>query len=814
MASSMFKRILSLNLAVLLGLTLTVPAMALGIPLGEEPDKQMQIIPSEDFLSLDPGVVSETFLSGRYADRELDEQLLLLGTTDPYEITVNGSTFLSNETKTGSGASGSWIYYPDRNTLYLQNYVGGSISSQGSLTVYANGTVSVTASDGNDQGEHGISSTGNLRIWVLENAVLSVSGGNGPNGGGNAVYSSGGSISCLSNGEACFSGGNTTESSSKTGGSGILAYYVLMLDGSNITCNGGDGVYYGGYGADAYSVTVNVTDGQFTGGRGSYGGSGILSSYGGATVSNSTVTCNGGNGEKNGGHGLYIYGGTLNLDGDYITCNGGAGKNNNGGHGIYAYSIEGISNSGNVVLKTGYVLANGGNGSTEASSAPELHTGGRGICTTASISIYTDCTLTGGNGYNSAAGITYGKNCTFDLVNVTVRKQGIFTSNSKPIMSYPGASVATLHAHTSSKETDNSIEITINEYTLTFSGNGGTLDGKESFSDTAPYPTYYNLPDYPFTRDGYALMGWSLVADASSSYTSQVVPLNDRRFPKADFTLYAMWASTDGNPVILNGLDGRLAGTLLYESYQEAVTLPEKLDYESNQLLAWNTEIIPKEDPDTHLFSGIWHEGGETVVPTDTPTILYGQSVGTGSYAVYHLGSGTAPQGGTLLVQGTRATGSGLQVLTPDKTQVSAPDGLSLAGWATSENSEVQYECGEKVTLKSGTVTHLYACWEDVAIETETDHGLQISFTPSQKSVCITAPENWGEASGAKLLVAALYASNNQLLQATAQDLSADRTELTLTYDTDTVPILRIFALDQDQHPTGTHVELDLKTLE
>lgn len=788
MASSMFKRILSLNLAVLLGLTLTVPAMGLEEICGKEPLSLEEAI--EEARAMQQA--REEFLQ----DAE-EDQILLFAETPAF--VVDGSSQVSGtEDVSGTG----WTYDAGENVLSLTDTYGGApLQIYSGLTIRIEGDVTIQSPDSESFGNSAIYHTfptgvtpeegDELVIEVAAGSSLKATGGYGKFGGGSAVRSTY-DVSIHSEGTITLQGGNSLYHGYTSSGESKQAYAGDGINANNITITG---------------QNISAAGGNILTSHPSYGHAGNgLSAKEHISVSGRDFTFTGGTSGFYGGYGAYTTGTISVSANDADFCGGEAFR---GGYGIFSSGdviLNPVSAKGDIVLVPGHIFAKGASGDLTSG------TGGRGIATLGSLSVRSDCTIQGGSGSTNSAGITYGKNCYFGLVNALIRGQG--PSDAYPISYYEGASEVEFHDHVSTQIKGGWMMVTINEYTLTFSGNGGTLDGKESFSDTAPYPTYYNLPDYPFTRDGYALMGWSLAADASSSYTSQVVPLNDRRFPKADFTLYAMWASTDGNPVILNGLDGKLAGTLLYESYQEAVTLPEKLDYENNQLLAWNTEIIPVEDPDTHLFSGIWHEGGKTVAPTDTPTILYGQSAGDGSYAVYHLGSGTAPEGGTLLVQGTRAAGSGLQVLTPDKTQVSAPDGLFLAGWATSENGEVQYECGEKVTLKSGTVTHLYACWEDAAIETETDHGLRISFTPSQKSVCITAPENWGEDSGAKLLVAALYASNNQLLQATAQDLSADRTELTLTYDTDTVPILRIFTLDQDQRPTGNHTELDLKTLE
>lgn len=89
--------------------------------------------------------------------------------------------------------------------------------------------------------------------------------------------------------------------------------------------------------------------------------------------------------------------------------------------------------------------------------------------------------------------------------------------------------------------------------TVTLKGNGGTLDGMTEekivvYSEEEPL----NLRDYPFTRDGYVLVGW--VSDLNSMKYEAGADETLAKTGSYD-TLYAVWLQVpkDGNYIIIQG---------------------------------------------------------------------------------------------------------------------------------------------------------------------------------------------------------------------------------------------------------------------
>jgi len=788
--------LLHLSLTVLLALALAVPAMAREYAVGA-PEERVKLLAEE----LPPAAEEDPaeLLEIRQAMLDLED------TNEPLSLMSTGIAFsLDNGTQVSGDteASGTgWTYTAEENLLVLTSeYGGGRIDISCGLTIRIEGDVTIAAPNSETYGDsairHTITSVGEpgesdtLLIEIPKGSSLTVTGGYGYYGGGSAI-SSDHDVRINSQGTVTLTGGDSYypgytsagESKHAYAGHGLKAVDIT-LSGSGISANGGgfrttiSSFGYGGSGLFATGhVFLHGSDFSLFGGRGSY--------YGGYGINTKTVTVQA---ER-----------VSALGGNAATC---------GGHGIYA--------SGNVYLTSGSITASGGDGNTAANSGG---IGGRGVATLGSFYVSATATLTGGNGYACAAGVVYGNTCNFGLANVTVQGRGqieVF-----PVKYFTGAT-ATIsyheHVHAPTSDDKTTLIVRINEYEMILDGNGGTFNGSEQLSmEKSPYPTYYDLADYPFTMSGRALMGWGS-SSTTEANSNNLLPLNARVHPKADrATLYASWTSTDyeKNLIILNGLEGRLENNYLYESYaNHPVTLPTELDYGSttDALLAWSTEIVPEADEDTHIFSGQWFSGGDEITPQESiPTILYGQAESDGSYVLYHPNGGTLKDGGTLLVQGSRTGNSDLQVLTPDGSCLTAPEGLVFAGWATSAEGAVQYEGNDSLTLTDGTVTHLYACWEPPTLETVTDTGLTIAFQPFSKTVQITAPADWGEAPDAQTLIAGLFTEDGRLLQV---DLGTPGTEsLELTYTSDTPPVLRVFALDKTHSPAAKKTELALSSL-
>ena len=285
----MMKKLISLNMALLLAVLSAYPALA------AEADGDWQAEYPDSI--------------GRLAEKELGDGPSLLEDEEAYTITVNGTSFQSDTEAAGT----NWVYDPDENILWLNGYSGGSIVAGGDLTIYSLGTVTVTGAGGT-YGASGISVNGLLQLYVW-NGILTVQGGSGTAKGGDGVASLGCICSCR--GTARFFGGATTASASgddvRSGGDGVYGRSLVMLLGSGITATGGDGNISGGCGVISSAVYVYNP----------------VSSWG-TQYAAVDCTIQGGNGGTYGGPGIY-YGSECVLE--------EANMNILGGSGSYGYAI-------------------------------------------------------------------------------------------------------------------------------------------------------------------------------------------------------------------------------------------------------------------------------------------------------------------------------------------------------------------------------------------------------------------------------------------------------------------------------------------
>ncbi len=193
------KRLLCLNLALLTALVLALPAAA-----AEPADLR----------------------ASRIEDAEPAE----LQAAATFYITVNGTRFLSNAARSGTG----WSYDPVTASLTLRDYDSGPIRASGDLRIYSFGTTTVTGTDGN-YGQAAILGDTEIDLFV-QSGSFTARGGNGVSKGGDAISAS--QTLCSSKGTALFVGGNATGNSA-LGGDAIHGKSLVYLSGSGITARGG-----------------------------------------------------------------------------------------------------------------------------------------------------------------------------------------------------------------------------------------------------------------------------------------------------------------------------------------------------------------------------------------------------------------------------------------------------------------------------------------------------------------------------------------------------------------------------------------------
>lgn len=83
-----------------------------------------------------------------------------------------------------------------------------------------------------------------------------------------------------------------------------------------------------------------------------------------------------------------------------------------------------------------------------------------------------------------------------------------------------------------------------NKYTVTFHGQGGTVEGnKDSYTQELTYDLTYTLDANKFTRDHYDFVGWSTSDDDEAEYvvTDGTYTLNDNLAESGNVDLYAVW---------------------------------------------------------------------------------------------------------------------------------------------------------------------------------------------------------------------------------------------------------------------------------
>lgn len=603
--SVMVKRLVSLNMALLLLILSIQPALAVGTFTDWQEREPMADSGQADFDGIE-----------RLAEKEFgaDDASLFSDTEAAYEISVDGEAFLSDTDAYGNG----WEYTAEDNTLWLENYSGGAIRSDGDLDIYSFGTVTVTGSSGTT-GSSGIFVNGLLTLYVPRGS-LTVRGGNGTTKAGDAVTSAACICLCYPPATASFTGGATTgtdASASTFGGDGIYGLYLVELIGSGITVVGGNGAKkYGGSGVYSAKVyvhnPVDIMDTEYA-----------------------SVDCliHGGNGATYGGPGIFYSSkcefGEANID-----------------------VVGGSNASGDYYIP--YLYDN-------AASSPTLsvHTTQKAYTNAYCIRVkqYT-LLLRGNGGYRNGASstsLTGYYPSTYCLTDYQFQ-QNNYTQVGWSVRA-TGGSLEPLNLWIT-PTTPTSLYarwVATDSGDILLNGLDGTLDNGEryqKFSGTQislPYQLTYEDPDEE-------LLGWCTVADATPSdldiYHGQWYSGGDAVAPDSSAPIvlyahpqaggqYAVYHPTqgtvaNGGTIIVQGTSSTRSDLTVYTPGSSAVTAPDGYELagwsetENSQTVDFKAGAFLSLSPGTvqHLYA-VWEPAGYTFQPEDGITIISRPSIKT-----------------------------------------------------------------------------------------------------------------------------------------------------------------------------------------
>ena len=83
---------------------------------------------------------------------------------------------------------------------------------------------------------------------------------------------------------------------------------------------------------------------------------------------------------------------------------------------------------------------------------------------------------------------------------------------------------------------------TAKTYTITYHGNNGSYNGKETYEDTVQWGVDYEVSTNFFTRSGWKFRGWNTKADGTGKDWTGKIGQNEAWRVDSDVTLYAQWS--------------------------------------------------------------------------------------------------------------------------------------------------------------------------------------------------------------------------------------------------------------------------------
>lgn len=534
--------------------------------------------------------------------------------------------------------------------------------------------------------------------------------------------------------------------------------------------------------------------------KGSYGGAAVDVVGNVNIITQGTFSATGGKGNEYGGEGVFVEGSLkLYIKGTFSAI-GGYG-NEYGGDGLDA-------------CETLYVYSIGTDATLKAIGGDGSNNGGYGGWGIGAGNVYlddlNDCYVQGGAGENPQPAIFSMGSCEFGLINAHIKSGNPGSVDAIVFDESVDKRIWYYDEHTSFSGEFGEYFISINEYTMTLQGNGGTQGTLTSLSFKNYYPKGYYLPDYIFSRDGYTQVAWS-------DDSNEIVPLTAYYTPGEDVALKAEWEETQAGDILLNGIWYTFDdGNYFKKTNNEAVTLPDTLKSGDDQvgLIGWHSNTDFGVDENGVIGAeNKWYMTGDTVEPdSNNPTVLYAKEKGsTACYALYHTGRASTKAGSKLIVQS--ASPSDLSVINAED-YMTAPDGYSLAGWATQENGSVTYNAGEAFGLDIGDVLELYAVWQLPG--TRYGSGDVCAWADSKtKTIRIEPQEEWynNESDGISYIAGAVYDENGQMISCVTisnQEL-IEKGFVELHYTGKIPTVAKLFTLNSNYQPVSTASEIELR---
>ena len=251
------------------------------------------------------------------------------------------------------------------------------------------------------------------------------------------------------------------------------------------------------------------------------------------------------------------------------------------------------------------------------------------------------------------------------------------------------------------------------EYTVTLNGNGGTLGNENEVKISYSAGDTLEMRNYPFTRDGYLLVGWS--EDASGNGNGWFADRNLTIGGAGDKTFYAVWFKIPegGNYAIFNTSGyGTIAGAVSDTNGFYCVELTENFQMPTLQKNSWATANLWLWSSNNDLY----YEG-EAFTPKNGMWIdLIPVWGGNGSHEIIFDGNGGT---GTIYSNGTAYTVNRISSSYRDGNTVAGHTfvrpGYTLTGFSTQQdgNGGTFYPIGSAFTITADmpAVQILYAQW-------------------------------------------------------------------------------------------------------
>ena len=251
------------------------------------------------------------------------------------------------------------------------------------------------------------------------------------------------------------------------------------------------------------------------------------------------------------------------------------------------------------------------------------------------------------------------------------------------------------------------------EYTVTLNGNGGTLGNENEVKISYSAGDTLEMRNYPFTRDGYLLVGWS--EDASGNGNGWFADRNLTIGGAGDKTFYAVWFKIPegGNYAIFNTSGyGTIAGAVSDTNGFYCVELTENFQMPTLQKNSWATANLWLWSSNNDLY----YEG-EAFTPKNGMWIdLIPAWGGNGSHEIIFDGNGGT---GTIYSNGTAYTVNRISSSYRDGNTVAGHTfvrpGYTLMGFSTQQdgNGGTFYPIGSAFTITADmpAVQILYAQW-------------------------------------------------------------------------------------------------------